>query len=84
MITSKLNFLSAKKTPIVKWKRIINAEIAPATPKPDCPYANKLSGSPKFPVFGINKGGNSRIISFTFKKYNKETPTIKKHDMAIK
>ena len=33
-MTSKLKRLSAKKTPKVKWHKIINADIAAATPNP--------------------------------------------------
>ena len=69
VITEKLNFLSAKKTPIVKCIKIIRDDIAAATPNPKSPYANKQIGNPIFPVFGRIKGGNSLIISFTFKKY---------------
>ena len=33
-MTFKLNFLSAKNTPSVKWHKIINADIAAETPSP--------------------------------------------------
>ena len=33
-MTCKLNFLSAKKTPKVKWHKIFKADIADETPRP--------------------------------------------------
>ena len=83
-MTLILNFLSARKIPNVKWHKIIIAEIAAATPNPWDPYANKHIGSPILPVFGIIKGGSSRIISLVLKKNKKITPIKAKAIMAIR
>ena len=83
-MTSKLNFLSARKTPKVKWHKIINADIEAATPRPWDPYANKHIGRPIFPVFGITKGGNSLIISLVLKMYKNINPITKKQPIATK
>ena len=83
VITLKLNFLLAKKTPNVKWNKIIYDDIAPATPKPWEPYANKHMGKPIFPVLGSINGGNSIIGSFFMKK-RKIIPTIAKPIIANK
>ncbi len=84
MMTSILNFLAARKTPNVKWHKIIKADMAAETPNPWEPYANRHIGKPIFPVLGITNGGNSLIISFVFCKYKKIIPTIKKKAIAIK
>ena len=49
---SRENFFWARKTPKVKWNKIITEAIADATPKPDVPYANRHIGTPIFPVLG--------------------------------
>ena len=82
-MTSKLNFLSAKKTPNVKWHKMIKAEIAAETPRPWEPYANKHIGKPILPVLGIVKGGSSLIISLVFKRNNIIIPTIMNPTIAI-
>ena len=55
------NFLSARSTPSVKWKRIITQKIADAIPRPELPYAKRHIGKPIFPVFGKISGGSSLI-----------------------
>ena len=82
-MTCKLNFLSAKKTPNVKWHKMIKAEIAAETPRPWEPYANKHIGKPILPVLGIVKGGSSLIISLVFKRNNMIIPTIMNPTIAI-
>ena len=82
-MTCKLNFLSAKKTPKVKWHKIIKADIAADTPRPCEPYANKQIGKPILPVLGIVRGGSSLIISLVFKRYKIIVPTMINPTIAI-
>ena len=73
--TFKLNFLSAKKTPRVKWHNIIKEVIDADTPNPLEPYANMQIGNPIFPVLGKIKGGSSLTISLVFNVYKVKMPT---------
>ena len=82
-MTFKLNFLSAKNTPRVKWHKIIKAEIAADTPRPCEPYANKQIGKPILPVFGIANTGSSLIISLVLRIYNIIIPVIINPMIAI-
>ena len=82
-MTCKLNFLSAKKTPKVKWHKIIKADIAADTPRPCEPYANKQIGKPILPVFGKINGGSS-VITSLFKNFRKIIPITLNPVMAIK
>ena len=56
----KIAALYAESGPVSE----IAEAIAEATPSPAVPYANKQIGTPIFPVFGKNMGGNSAIGSF--------------------
>ena len=85
LLKSKLscNFLLAKKTPKVKWKRITKEEIVAAIPNPWFPYANKHKGNPMLPVLGKIKGGNSVTMSF-LRNFKKITPIKLKAIIRIK
>ena len=73
-ITLKLNFLSAKKTPKVKWHSIIREviDVDTQTFRTICKHTN---GNPIFPLLGKIKGGSSLIISLVFNKYKVKMPT---------
>ena len=82
--TEKLNFLSARKIPNVKWNNTIKEEITAATPRPCDPYANKQIGKPILPVLGIINGGNSRIMSLVFNINRVAIPSKIKPKIASK
>jgi hypothetical protein len=78
----KENLFFAKKTPSVKWNKIITEAIAEATPRPWVPYAKRQIGIPIFPVFGRINGGSSILKSFLRKNRSKR-PTIAKPAIII-
>ena len=83
MTTSKENFLFAKKTPNVKWNKMMTDAMAEATPNPWIPYANRQIGMPILPVFGKIKGGNSMLRSFLSRK-SAVSPITAKPPIIIK
>ena len=80
---SKENFFLAKKTPKVKWNKIITDAIAEATPNPWVPYAKRQIGMPILPVFGKIKDGNSMLKSF-FSRESTISPKTAKPPIIIK
>ena len=81
ILNEKLFF--AKKTPKVKWNKMITEATADATPKPWVPYAKRQIGIPILPVLGRINGGSSILKSFLRNESN-ISPIIVKPPIIIK